>query len=106
MPYAVTYDDQESMTNRLWDSGDYTKKIFGFKKVSKYNVNAFFFQLVATGILEFKWMNAKKNVVCVFGEDDKGVLKYKIPTYWKGICFRTTGRGGRIIDYTSVFDKN
>ena len=93
MPYTITHDDQESMPNRLWESADYRKNIFGFKKVSKYNVNAFFFQLVATGILEFKWINANKNVVCCFGEDNNDRIKYKIPTYWKGICFRTAGRG-------------
>ena len=65
MPYTITHDDKESMPNRLRESADYRKKICGFENVAKYNVNAFFFQLVATGILTFNWINANKNVVCV-----------------------------------------
>ena len=89
----------------MWESADYKKKNFGFKNVAKYNFNAFFFQLVATGILTFNWINANKNVVCVFGKDDNNMIKYKVASYWKGICFRKAGHSGGRIDYASVFNR-
>ena len=54
MPYPIVHDDVDAMPNRLWESADWKKKVFGIKEVSKYNVNAFFFQLVGTGILTFE----------------------------------------------------
>ena len=59
MPYSVTHDEPEAVTDRLWNSGDFKKNIFGKKSVTKYNVNAFFFQLVATGILIFEWTDTE-----------------------------------------------
>ena len=106
MPHTITHDDKERIPNRLWESADYEKKIFGFKNVAKYNVNAFFFQLVAMSILTFNWVNADKNVVYLFGKDINNVIKYKVPSYWKGLCFRRSGHGGGRIDYASVFNRN
>ena len=54
MPYAVTHEEKELITNKLWESADWKKRVFGLKNVSKYNINSFFFQLVGTGIITFK----------------------------------------------------
>ena len=79
MPYTITQNDKERIPNRLWESADYKKKIFGFTNVAKYNANAFFFQLVATGILTFNWVNANKTVIYRFGKNINNVIKYKAP---------------------------
>ena len=65
------------------------KKVFGKKTITTYNVNAFFFQLVATGILTFKWMDAESKVVCTFGTDDKVKIKYKTQCTGKDSLFAT-----------------
>ena len=87
MPYPIVHDDTNAMPNCLWESADWKKKVFGIKGVSKYNANAFFFQLVGTGILTFEQANATTGVVCVFGTDDKNRIKYKKALNWKGMSF-------------------
>ena len=106
MPYSVTHEEPESVTDRLWNSGDYKKKIFGKKSVTKYNVNAFFFQLVATGILTFEWNNTETKVVCTLGTDDNEIFKYKNTIFWKGFNFRTAKRDGASVSYSHIFNKN
>ena len=88
MPYVITLDDGGKITNKLWDSLDWRKKVFGVKTVEKYNVNCFFFQLIAAGLLTFQWTNAKGEVLCVFGKDNKDRIKYKFIHNWKGFTFR------------------
>ena len=75
------------------------------KNVAKYNVNAFFFQLVAAGLLTFKWINAKTGVVCTIGTDDNNEIKYKIPKYWEGFTFRKAGRGGGTVPFSDILNK-
>ena len=105
MPYPITHEMRENLPNRLWESPDYRKKIFGIKNVAKYNVNSFFFQLLAAGILTFKWVDAQTGVVCTFGTDDNNKIKYKIPKNWKGFTFRKPGRGGGTIDFSDILNK-
>ena len=88
MPYRITYDAYDDMTNKLWESADWRKNVFGVKTVTKYNVNAFFFQLIGTRILSFEWTNASTGLVCVFGTDVNNQFLYKQPHSWKGFTFR------------------
>lgn len=59
---------------------------------------------VGTGIITFKWVNAKTGVVCCFGTDDKNRLKYKFPIYWKGMMFRSAGRGGPPVPFSTILN--
>ena len=102
MPYAIMHEQKELVIDQLWKSSDWKKKVFGYKNVAKYHVNAFFFQLIATGILAFRWVNAKTGVVCEFGTDSRGVIKYKLPRYWEGMQFRKPGRGGETIAFSTI----
>ena len=105
MPYPITHETKENLPNRSWESADYRKKIFGIKNAAKYNVNSFFFQLLAAGILTFKWVDAKTGVVCTFGTDDNNKIKYKRPKNWKGFTFRKPGRGGGTIYFSDILNK-
>jgi hypothetical protein len=106
MPYSVTHEEPEAVTDRLWNSGDYKKKIFGKKSVTRYNVNAFFFQLVATGILTFEWNNTETKVVCTLATDEHDIFKYKNTIFWKGFNFRNAKRGGASVSYSYIFHKH
>jgi len=55
MPYPISNDGYDDVIDKLWDSADWKKLVFGVKKVARYNVNSFIFQLLATGILCFEW---------------------------------------------------
>ena len=70
MPYCINHDAYNDMPNKLWESADWRKSVFGIKTVTKYNINAFFFQLIDTKILSFEWTNGTAGLVCVFGTDD------------------------------------
>ena len=105
-PYPIVHDDTNAMSNRLWEFADWKKKVFGIKGVSKYKVNAFFFQLVGTGILTFKWVNATTGVVCAFGTDDKNRIKYKNTLNWKGISFRKASWDGGTVEFNSILQSS
>jgi len=49
----ICYSDIEGLVDLLYKDSDWTERVFAIKTVSKYNVAAFFFQLIATKILSF-----------------------------------------------------
>ena len=102
MPYVITHESANTMTNKLWESSDWRKRVFGLKKVTKFNVNCFFFQLIALGLLEFQWASRKREVICVLGTDDNNRIKYKFVQNWKGFSFRSNNNRGRSIPHSEL----
>ena len=56
--------------------------------MNKYNVSAFFFQLIASEILQFK-LSADGMVKCVFGRDNLDEYEHLNKLNWEGFTFRT-----------------
>jgi len=58
MPYHKNHNAYDDMPKQLYESADWKKSVlFGVKSVTKYTINAFFFQLISTKIPSFEWTN-------------------------------------------------
>jgi len=104
IPYTVTHNSGGASPSKLADLKDWWKKI-GIKIVQKYNINAFFFQLVGVGILTYKWVNANTSVVCELAKDDNNHFHYKNKSYWLGFAFHKNEWGGGTISYDDIFNE-
>ena len=92
----------------MGDDGRFTPlphHIFGIKTMQKYSINAFFFQLVASGILTYKWVNTNTSVACELAKDDNDHFHYKNKSYWLGFAFQKNGWGAGTISYDDVFNE-
>ena len=69
--------------------------------MKKYCVNGFFFQLIATDMLNFEVIrhNALR---CFITETPKGKDKYLDPMSWKGMMFCSKARGGAPVDFDQL----
>ena len=76
-----------------------------FENPTTYNVTAFFLQLIALRIIEFKSHDNTK-MICVLIEESPGKYKYKDPLAWKEMSFRMAKRGGALIDFAKVVHKH
>ena len=102
MPYPISHGEYDAAIDNLWDSADWRKSVFGVKKVTRYNINSFFFQLLATGILRFEWTNATMGIVLVVVKDTAGKFKYHTLSYWYGFKFRSKTWGGNPVAFSSL----
>ena len=100
----MTYSNKASIPNILGDSSDWLKRIFGRKNILKYNVQLFFFQLVATKLITFEWINNGKEVNCVLSRDTTGKLLYTSPCNWSGFKFRSSGQRGAEVSHRSLLN--
>ena len=80
----LTFDNCHEITQILTENADHRKMIFGVKTVPAYSVNSFFFQLVTTKILTFKWTNNKTSLCCSLAKDEIDHYKFKILCSWNG----------------------
>ena len=99
MPYMICYSDIEGLVDLLYKDNDWTERVFAIKTVSKYNVAAFFFQLIATKILSFEWVGTTKLVCVISRVGTSTVFNYEKITFWEGFEFRTKAIGKRMIKY-------
>ena len=90
LPFDITNDNAEGLVDLLWDSPDGRKKVFGKKKVDKYNCAAFFFQLVATRLIIFERQN--DSVTAVLARDENDALRFRSVINWEGVLFRSTAQ--------------
>jgi len=104
MPYLITNADSDGMLDLLWNNPDWRKEVFGIKTVQKYNVTAFFFQLLATKILSFQWTNVKREVVCVLTRDKHDKYRYLDVSAWDGFHFRSKRHGGAKVHLSSLLE--
>ena len=72
--------------------------------MSKFNVTGFFLQLLATKILSFQLVGGK-SIRMVVSRDKDDVKLYKNPLQWEGIQFRSSVRGGRIMEFKYVLTR-
>ena len=79
--------------------------LFCIKNVSNYNIDAFFFQLVASRMLTFA-KNKKEEVSCVLAKDITGGYNYRYIESWSGFEFRSAWPGGRTIPYSTLKESN
>ena len=84
----MTNNNYDNIVNTLFQDRDWTHRVFGKFKVNKYNVNAFFFQLIASEILQFE-LSDDGMVECVFGRNDLEEYEYLNKLNWEGFTFRT-----------------
>ena len=91
MPHIMTFDNYDEIINLLWEAKDFVKKVFGIVGVQKYNINCFFFQLIASKILSFEWVGTTA-VNCVITRDKNDKYLFKDRARWEGFTFRTGGR--------------
>jgi len=87
MPYKICYSDIEGLVDLLYKDSDWTERVFAIKTVSKYNVAAFFFQLIVTKILSFEWVGTTKLVCVISRVGTSTVFNYENITCWEGFEF-------------------
>jgi len=106
MPHPISNDGYDAAIDKIWDSASWRKSVFGVKTIARYNVHAFFFQLLATGILTFEWTNAMTGVglVLVLDKDNAGKFIYHTLANWYGFNFRSKRWGGTPITFTLLKD--
>ena len=85
----------------LASNGDECKRVFGLKNSDTYNVHAFFLQLIALIIIEFKTLDNTK-MICVLTKESPWKFKYEDPLSWKVMLFRTAKRSGALIDFEKL----
>ena len=98
---ALTFDTMEDVPNILWKSKDWMFDIFGIKKVYQYNVEAFFFQLLATGILSVDY-EGNDGVRFLLTQVDKEKYLYSDVRAWKGFEFRNNKRTHNSVSYDDL----
>ena len=101
-PYTVEVNNCDGMLSSLTDDTDWVKRIFGKKKITKYNVTAFFFTLVGSNILSFQ-KKSNLEVICVLSRDDQGNKMYEKQLNWEGFEFRVSGSSSRIHSWADIF---
>ena len=97
----ITFSNATDMTKLLSENADHRKLVFGVKTVPVYSINAFFFQLVATGILDFVWQNNGKELCYVLSKNQHDQYNYKDIRCWSGFEFRLAQSTGRLLSFAS-----
>jgi hypothetical protein len=93
----ITFDNNDHLLGLLSNHPDYRKMVFGVKTVATYNINSFYFQLVASKIITFQKEKQNK-IECVLMKDSNTYL-YKDIKSWSGFQFRTARAGGAVVPY-------
>ena len=103
---AINVDNGSEFVASLASDGDWCKSVFGLKNPTTYNVTAFFLQLIALRIIDFKTVD-KKQMIAGLTMSSSGKYKYEDPLSWKGMAFRTAKRGrGGLIDFAKVMENH
>ena len=83
----IDFSKVEALPAILSKSADLRKMVFGIKTASGYNIHVFFFQLVASKILEFEWTNNQKEIICGLSRDTNGAYAYEDISSGAASCF-------------------
>ena len=93
--------NHEDLNDCRYNDGDWCKCVFGWRKVKKYHVDRFFFQLLATYMISFKFFGW--NVLrCFITETPGGKDKYLDPMSWKGMMFGNEAHDGAAVDFDNL----
>ena len=101
----VTYKSYDCLPSILWDSQDWRKTVFGVSSMERFNVNCFFFQLLAAKILTFVWKKGASSVGLTLSRDANDNYNFEKLSVWDGFSFRSNAWGGKSIDYKQLFTK-
>ena len=83
------------------------KSVFGVRAPKTYQVTAFFLQLVALRLIEFKVRNNTEMIChCVQHPSPDYQYKYDDLLFWKGFSFRTAKRGRETIPFLMVLERH
>ena len=97
----VTFDNCSNIPKALMENTDLRRRVFGIQTVNRYNVQAFYIQLVASKMLAFE-LTPNRDVRCVLAKDSDGKECYKDLRYWSGFEFRRAGFGGGSISHNDL----
>ena len=79
--------------------------MFGVAKPNTYNVMAFFLQLIALRLIQFKVID-KDKIVCMCTESEGDKYSYEDPLNWKVLSFRSAKRGCHLVDFGKVVENH
>ena len=102
--FVLTVANCDEFVDRLAKDKDWLLWVFGKESVTRYNVTAFFLQLLATKILSFELVG-NKNVLIVISVDENHNKKFKNILQWEGIQFRVKGKRGRSVSFKDLVEK-
>ena len=97
----MTRDNSNNITETLLVYPDFRRMGFGLKTIQKYNIDSFFFQLVASNIILFE-KNNKREVLCMLAKNSKGNHTYKELRYWSGFGFRSARQVWASVSYDTL----
>ena len=100
---VLTVQNCEDVIGCLCGDKDWWILVFGLSFVKKYNVTAFFFQLLATKLLTFEIVD-RTNVMCILArsKQDKYEFVYEVPFAWEGFEFRRPTCGSVPVSFMEV----
>ena len=100
---VLTVQDCENVIGCLYGDKDWCIRVFGLSSVKKYNVTAFFFQLLATTLLKFEIVD-KTNVMCIVARSKQGKYEfiYEDPFAWEVFEFCRPTRGAVHVSFMEV----
>ena len=103
LAFEMSNDNADGLVDILWTSPDWRKRIFGKKGVDKANCAAFFFQLVACGIIEFQWEG--DSVVATVARDENDDKLYQNVLSWEGFMFRSTLQRSNTVTFVDLLKR-
>ena len=104
LPFVLTVANCDEFVDCLAKDKDWLLWVFGKESVTRYNVTAFFLQLLATKILSFELVG-NKNVLIVISVDENHNKKFKNILQWEGIKFCVKGKRGCSVSFKDLVKK-
>ena len=103
----IKADNCNAFVASLSSDANMCKSVFGLKNPKTFQVTAFFLQLIALRLIEFKVRNNMEMIcVCVQHCSPIHHYKYDDPLCWKGFAFRTSKRGRGTIPFEMVLKRH
>ena len=101
MAPEFTVLNHNNLVNYLYNAVDWCKRVFGYKMVKKYHVTGFFFQFLATDMLNFEVIG-RNALRCFITETPGGKDKYLDPMLWEGMMFGNEAHDGAAVDFDNL----
>ena len=103
----LTADNCIALVASLSTDANMCKGVFGIRSTKQYQVTAFFLQLIALRLIEFKVRN-NTEMIChrVLHQSNNFQYRFDDPQCWKGFSFRSAKRGRETISFESVIARH
>ncbi len=99
---SITVNECDRLLDTLRKDKDWLLKIFGKITVQKYNITAFFLQMIGVRFIIFE-TRGDAEVVGVIAQNDEGLFHYEDKYNWEGIEFRT-GKSAKRLSFRVFLD--